>query len=354
MTVTVHFIDPEWRLHSRVLSTNTLEGSHTGEQIASALRDVFSKWGIERKVTTLVTDNAANVKNAVELLKIRHQPCFAHTLNLVVIGSISKTPDVFATKTKVKNIVIFFHHSSLANTALWDAHKASWTEHRKLKQDVETSWNSMFEMLQSYTFQREQVTTALCLPGKSDLCITVAKLDVLRAAMAISEPFYEAIVELSTELHTSASKIIPLIHLLHSCISDDATELRNFLTTQLRERFRNVYTKDHLRLSTLLDTHFKRDGYPSRDISSEAVDKLKRVAESESIMLSQPMQEEEVNETDEASPTPAKKPSLLWSSFDSQQAKKAKASARQFASEMEFRRQLEALCLPRDANPLDW
>ena len=108
MTVTVHFIDMDWQLESRVLSTSILEGSHTGERISSALRDLFSAWGIQDKVTTIVTDNAANVKNAVALLGIRHQPCFAHTLNLAVKEAIRKTPDVFAAKNKVKNIVTFF------------------------------------------------------------------------------------------------------------------------------------------------------------------------------------------------------------------------------------------------------
>ena len=128
MTVTIHFIDMDCQLKSRVLSTSILEGSHTGERISSALRDPFSAWGIQDKVTTIVTDNAANVKNAVALLGIRHQPCFAHTLNLAVKEAIRKTPDVFA----VKNMVTFFHHSSLANTALREAHQTS----RTSKQDA--------------------------------------------------------------------------------------------------------------------------------------------------------------------------------------------------------------------------
>ena len=229
MTVTVHFIDMDWQLESRVLPTSILEGSHTGERISSALRDLFSAWGIQDKVTTIVTDNAANVKNAVALLGIRHQPCFAHTLNFAVKEAIRKTPDVFAAKNKVKNIVTFFHHSSLANTALREAHQTSGTVHRKLKQDVETRWNSTFDMLQSYIQQHEQVTTALCLNKKHGMCLEDKDLELLRAAMATLEPFYEATVEMSAELHTSVSKIILLVHLLQECLSEDSTELGNLL-----------------------------------------------------------------------------------------------------------------------------
>ena len=152
-----------------VLNTSLLEGSHTKEWISSPLRDLFSAWGIESKVTRIVTDNAANVKNTVTvaLLGIRHQLCFPHTLNLVVKEAIRNTPDVFAAKNKMKNIETFFHHSSLANAALREAHQTVLTVHRKLKQNIETKWNSTFDMLQSYINQLEQVATALLLNKKT-------------------------------------------------------------------------------------------------------------------------------------------------------------------------------------------
>ena len=161
MTVTVHFVDQNWQINSRVLSTTKVEGSHTGEKIADELRGVFKTWDIEDKVTTIVTDNAANVKNAVERLKTRHQACFAHTLNLVVNDSIRRTPDVF----EAKNKVTYFHHSSLVNNALREAHKTSQTDYKKLKQDVETRWNSTYEMLKSYLFQHDQVKQLCALQG---------------------------------------------------------------------------------------------------------------------------------------------------------------------------------------------
>ena len=253
MTVTVHFVDQNWQINSRVLSTTKVEGSHTGEKIADELRGVFKTWGIEDKVTTIVNDNAANVKNAVERLKTRHQACFAPTLNLVVKDSIRRTPDVFEAKNKVKSIVTYFHHSSLANNALREAHKTSQTDYKKLKQDVETRWNSTYEMLKSYLFQHDQVTTALCLTGKPELCIAAEEVAALRVAMETLEPFYEATVELSSELHTSVSKVIPLVFLLQQCLQEDVTGLADLLKTQLNERFRNVGLKDHLRLATLLD-----------------------------------------------------------------------------------------------------
>ena len=353
MTVTVHFVDHNWQMNSRVLSTTKVEGSHTGEKIAAELRGVFETWGIVSKVTTIVTDNAANVKNAVERLKTRHQACFAHTLNLVVKDSIRRTPDVFEAKNKVKSIVTYFHHSSLANNALRDAHKTSQTEYKKLKQDVETRWNSTYEMLKSYIFQHDQVTTALCLTGKPELCITPEEVAALREAMATLEPFYEATVEMSSELHTSASKVIPLVFLLQQCLQEDMTDLAVVLKTQLQERFRNVNVKDHLRLATLLDPRFKRDGFSSRTFSDEAVDKLKRTAENITLPAPQPV--EVPAAASEESATPPKRPSLLWSQFDAQRRQKERSSARQFtAAEIEVRRHMENPSIERDEDPLAW
>ena len=100
MTVTAHFINTQWQLRSRVLSTALVEGSHIAQKLASAMQKVFQAWGINEKVETITTDNAANVKAAVELLQVRQQPCFAHTLNLAVKDAIRNTEDVFAAKSK--------------------------------------------------------------------------------------------------------------------------------------------------------------------------------------------------------------------------------------------------------------
>lgn len=38
-TVTVHFIDAEWQMKTAVLENKKLEGSHTSEKIAAALKE---------------------------------------------------------------------------------------------------------------------------------------------------------------------------------------------------------------------------------------------------------------------------------------------------------------------------
>ena len=176
------------------------------------------------------------------------------------------------------------------------------------------------------------------------MCLEDKELELLRAAMATLEPFCEVTVEMSAELQTSASKIIQLAHLLQECLSEDITELGNLLMSQLQERFKTVNSKDHLRLSTMRD--------PRCDTADEAGEKLEEVAEN--VVFPQTSQEQ-LRETTERAPTPAKKPSLLWSSLDSSRVLKERACARHFtAADTEVGRRLESPSLSRETNPLDW
>ena len=57
-TVTAHFIDTAWQMKTAVLETKKLEGSHTSEKIAAALKETQKRWSLPDSMAT--TDNAAN------------------------------------------------------------------------------------------------------------------------------------------------------------------------------------------------------------------------------------------------------------------------------------------------------
>ena len=69
---------------------------------------VIREWKLEGKVVAVCTDNAANITAAV---KLKHLPCFAHTLNLVVQKGVAT---LAAIQMKVKAIVAHFHRSTVA------------------------------------------------------------------------------------------------------------------------------------------------------------------------------------------------------------------------------------------------
>ena len=55
-----------------------MEGSDTAHNFASGMQKVFQARGISEKVKTITSDDSPNVKAAVELLRVRLQPCFTH------------------------------------------------------------------------------------------------------------------------------------------------------------------------------------------------------------------------------------------------------------------------------------
>lgn len=82
VSITCHFIDTNYELKTTILST--LTKNHTAQKIANAFLEVFEEWNINDKVTCIVTDNAINMIKTFKILKKKHLPCYAHTLNLVV------------------------------------------------------------------------------------------------------------------------------------------------------------------------------------------------------------------------------------------------------------------------------
>lgn len=81
--------------YSPVLATREVYGSHTGENIASLLTDIFNEWQIYDKIVTIVSDNGANIKNAInQHLFKHHHPCVVHTLNLSVNEAITNNNEL--------------------------------------------------------------------------------------------------------------------------------------------------------------------------------------------------------------------------------------------------------------------
>lgn len=155
LTVTVHYINKKMQMKSRVLSTFSSDKNHTAHNLQQMLLAVTDSWGITNKVVACVTDNAANIKAAIlgsASLKLapikgwRHVECFAHTLQLAVKDAWKSNLEAEPLMTKCRNIVTFFHSSTVAAVKL---RQLSPGTGKRLKQDVVTRWNSTVIMLKS-------------------------------------------------------------------------------------------------------------------------------------------------------------------------------------------------------------
>ena len=68
LTVTCHYITPDWPLCTAVLSTMNFSGANTVEHVAETLGKIADDWSIITKIVCIVTDNAANCVAAVRLI----------------------------------------------------------------------------------------------------------------------------------------------------------------------------------------------------------------------------------------------------------------------------------------------
>ncbi|CAM4530148.1 unnamed protein product [Leuciscus chuanchicus] len=85
---------------------------HTGENIASAIKEILMSWGLcEKNQTCITTDNAANVIKAAELNEWMRLQCFGHRLHLAIGNSVKNEPRVKRATGLCKELVGHFSHS---------------------------------------------------------------------------------------------------------------------------------------------------------------------------------------------------------------------------------------------------
>ena len=224
-SVTAHFIDEEWNLVSYVLQTTEVETDHRSASLAEMLTNAIDEWELMGKNPAIVTDNAANMVRAVEIMGLTHVGCFALIINLASQAGL-KLPNVARLVGRVRHIAKFFHCSTTATRVLKEKQKLLQLKAHKLTIDVVTRWNSALEMLERFLEQQPAISAALHSPevrrNESDLCslkegdITDAE-DVVRAL----KPMKTATQVMSEEKSPTLSVIAPL----HSLLVKEMTSL---------------------------------------------------------------------------------------------------------------------------------
>ncbi|GMY09741.1 zinc finger BED domain-containing protein RICESLEEPER 2-like, partial [Fagus crenata] len=98
MVVTAHFVDENWVLQKKILSFSLVPPPFGGAILVDRLLAVLQEWGIDRKIFSIILDNASYNETLVNSLKENlsfgpylscsgeffHVHCGAHVLNLVV------------------------------------------------------------------------------------------------------------------------------------------------------------------------------------------------------------------------------------------------------------------------------
>lgn len=85
LSLTLHYIDDDWKLHQRCLETAYFPADHMADMIAQGLKDMLSDWELAKeKLSAITTDNGPNVVKAASLNGWTRQQCSGHRLHLAI------------------------------------------------------------------------------------------------------------------------------------------------------------------------------------------------------------------------------------------------------------------------------
>jgi hypothetical protein len=90
ISVTVHFLDENFKMQSVLLTCSIFDKSHMSDNLAKELLTIAKDWTIEGKIVLAVSDNAANIKSAIQnRTPWKFFGCYAH----LIVGDVLKLVD---------------------------------------------------------------------------------------------------------------------------------------------------------------------------------------------------------------------------------------------------------------------
>ncbi|XP_063538120.1 E3 SUMO-protein ligase ZBED1 [Cydia strobilella] len=333
ISTTAHFVK-DASLHSLVISTTELSEQHTAINIANALRAIMTEWQIYDKVVTIVTDNASNMKKAVQdYLQKRNHFCVAHTLNLAVKDCINKDNDqpqsahlkneeVLQVITKSRTIVTHFKQSIKSSNSLREMQSQMNLDIIKLKQDVQTRWNSTFYMFERLLKVKVPLSATLSILDSPPPNLDAAQWQILEDSVTILQPFEKITAVLSAESYPTLSCIIPLVRGLQNSLNKRTpiTEAGKHLQRALEvvDKRLSVYESNRTAAkATLLDPRFKKKAF---GLDNMAENEVKYVTEELAYYITREpnyvLTEPPVANTSATNVPPLSNADEIWEDFD--------------------------------------
>lgn len=269
VTITVHFMQSDWNMKSYVLQTRHLYVSHTGVNIGNVLKEALTEWKLptEHEVA-LVTDNASNMEIAAKTADLQpHIGCFAHTVNLACQRGL-KVSALGRLLGRIRKVVSYFHRSTTATAVLKSKQQQLSLPIHKLVQDVQTRWNSSYEMIQRYLEQEPAIHAALSSPEiKKNIrdVVTLSCDDISEAehVLKVLEPLKTVTNIMCAEHSPTVSLIYPMKAVILENMAENVQdsnlvrEVKQAIRENLSKRYTEEDTAEFLLLCAALDPRFK-------------------------------------------------------------------------------------------------
>jgi len=240
ITVTIHYVDQDWKLMECVLATRSLDVDQrhtalTAANVKQAVDDILTEFDVDMNKIVFITDRGANMLCAMKDCK--HVSCCDHMINTVLThvfdnNNLHDCPQIYSLITASKELVRYFKKSGLM-------------KHLKttLKQEVATRWNMMYFLLESILDNFEQIEHILRTRSESYRLLAIEKTN-LKELVDFLEVFKVASVELESTKKPTMHLVLPWYHkIMQHCKTDradsvDLSALKCKATSLLIQKFK--------------------------------------------------------------------------------------------------------------------
>lgn len=237
----------------------------------------------------------------------------------------------------------------------------------KLKQDVQTRWNSTFEMLQRLVQIKDAVIATVALL-RSELTLNESDWAIIEGILPLLSPFYEITTEISAEKNVTLSKVIVLCNLLksflqkHDSSNQKIVAVQSVLKKGMEDRFKDIENNILYAECTILDPRFRTRCFRNKracEIALQALrNKIGRVQlpqqrENRDITLANPISSDSSASCSSSNKNEIEK-SSIWDEYDQDIKKITKPDNQLVAGIREFDKYLNEEYLDRKEDPLQW
>ena len=250
-------------------------------------------------------DNAANIQKAVrEVLGWYCLGCFGHTINLCVKVGL-KQHDVHTAVSRCSRLVTYFRKSTQASTLLANKQEALGMKKHKLLQDVDTRWNSTYDMIQRVMEQQAAICAALLEQKRMDLLPKDNELKLLEDIIDILKPFKDVTEQMSGQAYVTLSAVRPILHFLKSKVlqpldseSRSVQNIKNEMRSNLCLRYQLPMVSKLLDVACFVDPRFKAMPFFDSEQLEELYQHVQDLLTTENIQET-PVEVQEVIELDQ-------------------------------------------------------
>ncbi len=303
VSLTVHYLNDNFRLCTHLLEVKEFDEAHTGFHIAEELEAILQHWNVSlNDLVAFTTDNGSNVASAIASMSCIRMPCLSYCLNLAVEKACS-IQDISKALARCRRLVSHFNHSAKSSYFLKQKQESFSHPIHNLIQDVTTRWNLSYYMVARIIEQQQPICATLLELRKSDLMPSESEFTSMETYVDIMTPLVKITEAIGADKWVTISSVRPILYKLlssHLVTSENETRLGKKMKSEMLTDLQKRYTDDAMLLlgkASFLDPRMKALPFLSSSERTKIIDSI----------VDDVLQIPESNETEKTNEPPEKR-----------------------------------------------